>query len=51
MEQTTRRDAPLLEASQVILAAQLGGTLSLERHQGTRVTLTFAPPQMPTASA
>jgi PAS domain S-box-containing protein len=34
-----------------LLAAQLGGTLSLERRQGTCVTLTFAAPPIPTASA
>lgn len=33
-----------------LLAAQLGGALTLERHRGTRVTLTFTTPQMPTAS-
>jgi len=31
-----------------LLTAQLGGTL--ERYRGTRVTLTFTPPQAPTAS-
>jgi two-component sensor histidine kinase len=33
-----------------LLTAQLGGTLTLERQQGTRVLLTFTPPQAPAAS-
>jgi PAS domain S-box-containing protein len=33
-----------------LLTAQLNGTLTLESRQGTRVTLTFTPPQAPPAS-
>ncbi len=33
-----------------LLTEQLGGTLALDRRQGTSFVLTFAPPQAPTAS-